>query len=148
MKYPSTRQRTPVLYHRKKIMYNTRATLPTVTLFICLMCCMSTLHQDSSAPPLTPELSVFHALRRNTLDIAFSYTAPTIWNSLPCEIRGIHLATAIKTALKIDLLKRSNALHTHARPPPPPPLFLSLTLTLSLSNPDPLSLSNPNPLSL
>ena len=39
-------------------------------MFICLTFSMSTLHQDSSAPPLTQELYTFRTLRPKHLDIA------------------------------------------------------------------------------
>ena len=39
-------------------------------LFICLTFSVSTLHQDSSAPPLTQEHYTFHTLRPEHLDIA------------------------------------------------------------------------------
>ena len=35
----------------------------------------------------------------------FSYAAPSVWNSLPCEIRHIQLTTALNTALKTNLFK-------------------------------------------
>ena len=61
--------------------------------------------QDSSDPPLSRELYAFRTLRPKHLDIAhFFHVAPSVWNSLPREIRHIESTTAYETALKTHLL--------------------------------------------
>ena len=65
-------------------------------MFICLTFSMSTLHQDSSAPPLTQEFYahnnthiILHIKTKSFGHCSFSYAAPSVWNSLPHEIRHI-----------------------------------------------------------
>ena len=74
-------------------------------LFICLSFSVSTLHQDSCAPPLTQKLRIPHIKTKTFGHRSFSKTAPSFWNSLPREIRHIQSTTAFKTALKTHLLK-------------------------------------------
>ena len=69
----------------------------------------SDLHKDSSAPPLTQELSTSSARKNETFgNRSFSYAAPSVWNSLPREIRYNQSTTACKTALKTHLFQSYN----------------------------------------
>ena len=74
-------------------------------LFICLTFSVSTLHQDSSASHLTQELHIPHIKTKTSGHHSFSHAAPSVWNSLPHDIRHIQSVTAFKTALKPHLFK-------------------------------------------
>ena len=74
-------------------------------LFICLTFSVSTLHQDSSTPLLTQELYAFRTLTKTFGHRSFSHATPSVWNSLPHEIRHIQSTTAFKVALKTHLFK-------------------------------------------
>ena len=74
-------------------------------LIICLTFFMSTLHRDSSALPLTQELRISHLKTKTFGHLSFFYTDPSVWNSLPREIRHIQSTTAFKTVPTTHLSK-------------------------------------------
>ena len=72
----------------------------------CLTFFMCTLHQDSSAHPLDSRTLCIPSMKTKTSGHrSFSYAAPSVWNSLPCEIRHIQSTTAFETTLKMSLFK-------------------------------------------
>ena len=75
------------------------------TLFICLIFSMSTLHQDSSTPPLTQQLFAFPTWRPKHLDIAH-FPMPLLLSGILCLVKlDILNQPAFKTALKAHLYK-------------------------------------------
>ena len=75
-----------------------------VYFFLLLTVFVYTLHQDSSAPSLTQgTLRIPHFRTKTFGNRSFSYAAPSVWKSLPREIRYVQSTTAFKTALKTHL---------------------------------------------
>ena len=81
---------------------------------------MESLRFALKASFLSPFLCV---LRPKHGHRSFSYSAPSVWKSVPREIRHIQSTTAFKTALKTHLLKpitasKSSTDHHHPSPTP------------------------------
>ena len=72
-------------------------------LFDFLRVCSSSRHRCSSSDSRT--LSIPHMNTKTFGHRSSSYAAPSVWNSLPHEIRDIQSATAFKTAMKTSLFK-------------------------------------------
>ena len=75
-------------------------------LFICLTFSVSTLHKDSSDPPLTQELYAFRTYRPKHLDIAH-FPMLLLLSGIVClmKLRHTQSTTAFKTPLKTHLFK-------------------------------------------
>ena len=63
-------------------------------------------------------LRILHIKTKTSGHRSFSHAAPSIWNTLPREIRHIQLTAAFKIALKANLFKILPLLAKSVLPPP------------------------------